>query len=287
MALYLEAQREVWKMTTGQKIAEERKKLQLTQQQLADEFGVTRQAVSRWESDLAFPEMDVLIKMSERFGCTIDYLVKYNGSTEEEEPVIDSARDENANVAEGANFWQRLPYFEWKSKTTLFGLPLLHVNIGLGRVAKGVFAIGLVSVGFFSAGLVSVGLLAWGIIALGLFSCGSISLGALIALGGVAIGTFIAFGGLAVGCFSFGGCAVGLYAFGGYASGSYVAIGDWAVGGITFGKSHSTGTVIAVFKETFNQQKDEAFALMDELPPFWRLFTLICKGLAQGFATGV
>lgn len=266
-------------MTTGEKIAEERKKLGLTQLQFAEKLGVTRQAVSRWESDLAFPETDTLIAMSELFGCSIDYLIKYNRD----------ADNDNSGVKEGnglsTNLFGKLPYFEYKSKTTLFGLPLVHVNIGLGRVAKGVFAFGLVSVGVVSFGMVSLGVLAWGMIALGLASLGAISVGVLAALGGLAVSALIAFGGCAVGCFSFGGCAVGLFTFGGYSNGAYIAVGGHAVGGITFGDTYSGGSVIAVYKDTYAQQKDEAFALMDDIPAFWRGFVSLCKSLAHACMT--
>lgn len=269
-------------MTTGEKIAAERKQLNLTQQQFADKLGVTRQAVSRWESDLAFPETDTLIAMSELFGCSIDYLIKYNGSGDGKAEQGDgqSGHKESKSYAPKCfGFSGGLPYFEYKSKATLFGMPLLHVNIGLGRVARGVFSFGLVSLGLVSFGLVSLGVFAFGLVALGLAAFGSAA-GGLIAFGGVAVAVFIAAGGCAVGCFAFGGCAVGLFAFGGYANGSYIAIGGYAVGGITFGESHSAGTVISVLKDTFVQQKEEAFALMDDVPAFWKPFVNLCKNLA-------
>ncbi len=273
-------------MTTGEKIAAERKKLGLTQQQFADKLNVTRQAVSRWESDLAFPETDTLIAMSELFGCSIDYLIKYNGGKALTDAESNAQKEEHADTPKwGLNFSGGLPYFEYKSKTTLFGLPLVHVNIGLGRVAKGVFAFGLVSVGIVSFGLVSLGVLAWGMIALGLASLGAVSVGVFAAFGGLAISALIAFGGCAVGCFSFGGCAVGLFTFGGYSNGAYIAVGGHAVGGITFGDTYSGGTVIAVYKDTYAQQKDEAFALMDDIPAFWRGFVNLSKNLAHACMT--
>lgn len=279
-------------MTTGEKIAEERKKLELTQQQFAEKLGVTRQAVSRWESDLAFPETDTLITMSKMFGCSIDYLLKYDnggdGTAEQIEEQKSGAADVGAenksdNLLKGLSF-SSLPYFEYKSKTTVFGVPLVHVNIGLGRVAKGIFSFGLVSVGVVSVGLVSVGLLAFGTVALGLISLGAISLGLIVALGAVAIG-MIALGGLAIGCFSMGGCSIGLFAFGGYANGRFIAVGDYAVGRIAFGDTTSIGSQISVTKENFAEQKDRAWQLIDELPSFWKGFANCSKNLARAFMT--
>ena len=45
-------------MNTGEKIALLRKRKELTQEQLAEILGVSRQSVSRWEMNMAFPEME-------------------------------------------------------------------------------------------------------------------------------------------------------------------------------------------------------------------------------------
>ena len=51
-------------MTLGEKIAKARKENNITQEQLADLLGVSRQAVGKWESDVSYPEIDKLIRMS-------------------------------------------------------------------------------------------------------------------------------------------------------------------------------------------------------------------------------
>ncbi len=260
-------------MTTGEKIAEGRKKLNLTQQQFADSLGVSRQAVSRWESDLAFPETEMLIKLSQTFGCTVDYLLKYDaqqGAEEKSEPA--------AAPGKIVLDFNRLR-FEYKSKTTLFGLPLVHINFGVFAVAKGIIAIGPVAVGLLSIGVFGVGLLTLSCFALGLVALGAIAAGG-IALGGVAAG-FIALGGLAFGVYSLGGCSIGLFALGGYANGRLVAVGDYAVGQIAFGKTVASGSRISVTSLTFAELKEEAFKLIDELPPIWNGFKESCKHIAE------
>lgn len=62
-------------MTTGQKIAKFRKEHKLTQEELADLLQVTRQSVSKWESDLSFPETEKLIQLAKIFDCSLDYLL--------------------------------------------------------------------------------------------------------------------------------------------------------------------------------------------------------------------
>ena len=68
--------------TLGQRIAAERKKLGLSQEALGEKMGVSRQAISKWESDGAVPEIDKLIAMSRLFGVTLGWLLGV-----EEEPA--------------------------------------------------------------------------------------------------------------------------------------------------------------------------------------------------------
>lgn len=63
-------------MTLGEKIAKHRKELNYTQEQLADILGVSRQSISKWESDLAYPETNKLIEIGKMFDCSMDYLLK-------------------------------------------------------------------------------------------------------------------------------------------------------------------------------------------------------------------
>ena len=62
-------------MTIGQRIAQKRKELGLSQEALGEELNVSRQSVYKWESDNALPEIDKLITMSKRFGVTIGWLL--------------------------------------------------------------------------------------------------------------------------------------------------------------------------------------------------------------------
>ena len=63
-------------MTLGEKIARQRRELNYTQEQLADILGVSRQSISKWESDIAYPETDKLIERGKLFDCSMDYLLK-------------------------------------------------------------------------------------------------------------------------------------------------------------------------------------------------------------------
>lgn len=71
--------------TLGKRIMRHRKSLGLTQDQLAEQLGVTAQAVSKWENDQSCPDITMLPKLAKIFGITTDQLL---GSAQEEAPVF-------------------------------------------------------------------------------------------------------------------------------------------------------------------------------------------------------
>lgn len=60
----------------SEKLYQLRKKSGLSQEQLAEQLNVSRQAISKWESGNAFPESEKLIIISNYFGVSVDYLLK-------------------------------------------------------------------------------------------------------------------------------------------------------------------------------------------------------------------
>lgn len=63
-------------MILAEKIAEERKKNGWSQEELAERVGVSRQAVSKWESAGAVPDLQKVLQLAELFGVSTDYLLK-------------------------------------------------------------------------------------------------------------------------------------------------------------------------------------------------------------------
>ena len=58
------------------KMIEYRKKNMMTQEELADRLGVSRQTITKWEKGTILPSLEYLIYLSRLFGVTIDHLVK-------------------------------------------------------------------------------------------------------------------------------------------------------------------------------------------------------------------
>ena len=81
--------------TLGKRIVNHRKKLNLTQDQLAEKLGVTAQAVSKWENDQSCPDIAMLPKLAEIFGISIDELLGAEHAPVREAEVIEDAQDED------------------------------------------------------------------------------------------------------------------------------------------------------------------------------------------------
>lgn len=62
-------------MTIGQRIAQKRRELSLSQEALGQEAGVSRQSIYKWKSDAAVPEIDKLIALSRLFGVSVGWLL--------------------------------------------------------------------------------------------------------------------------------------------------------------------------------------------------------------------
>ena len=63
-------------MTLGERICQYRVRRRLSQQEVAEKLEVSRQSVSKWETDGAVPELDKLVKLCELFEVSLDELVK-------------------------------------------------------------------------------------------------------------------------------------------------------------------------------------------------------------------
>lgn len=75
-------------MTLGEKLQRLRKARGMSQEELAARMGVSRQAVSRWELNIALPDTENVVRLSELFGVTTDYLLKQQEAGEKPSPEL-------------------------------------------------------------------------------------------------------------------------------------------------------------------------------------------------------
>ena len=248
-------------MTLGYKLSKLRKENNYTQEQLADVLGVSRQAISKWESDAAYPETDKLIRISELFDCSLDYLLK--------EQIESETENKSATNYYKPTF-QKI-FCERKSSKTLWGMPLYHIGknakavIAIGLNANGIIAVGLKSKGIISMGLLSIGLLSFGTLSLGLLSSGLFSIGILSA-GCFSMGILSA-GAISLGIISVGGIAIGDFSVGGAAIGKYFALGGNAKAMIAISDNHATGSIYSKIGELSPQDVSNIKELLDANTP--------------------
>lgn len=255
-------------MTFGDKLAKLRREQNYTQEQFADLLGVSRQSVSKWESDLAYPETDKLIKICELFNCSFDYLLLDAENVKQQTEQTDNSKQKQTST-----FEIKLPEIkERKSTRTLWGMPLWHVAknacgvIAIGVKARGIVAIGVRSCGVFSLGVLSLGVISIGTLSVGvLFSIGVFAM-ALLSVGAISAGIF-AIGSISFGVFSLGAVAIGDVSVGALAIGRYVAIGDHARAMIAIGGHQASGSVFQSVGKLTVELKEQVKTLIDETVP--------------------
>ncbi len=277
-------------MTLGEKIYRLRTEQGLSQESFGEKLGVSRQSVSKWETDQSVPELDKIVAISDFFGVSTDQLLK---DTENIQTTSATAQESSQNSFDLEDTSPesgllrveyrpgRRPRFEYKSEKMVGNLPLVHINLGIGGRAKGVIAIGMIAQGWLALGLAAMGVLSIGIVSLGLLSLATFAFG-LISLGSFSVGV-ISFGAVAVGIFSVGALTFGQFAFGASAHGAQMAIGDVASGKIALGYSRATGLYTQVSnRQPFNYE--EACRAIDEhVSSNWLFFKAWAKGMIRWF----
>lgn len=109
--------------TLGTKISDLRKARKMTQDELADEMGVSSQAVSKWENDLSIPDLPILIQLAEYFHVTLDDLVR-----EKEKTVELVAEEDRKNIE---NMFLRVYVDSKEGDRVRVNLPLALVKMAV------------------------------------------------------------------------------------------------------------------------------------------------------------
>lgn len=277
-------------MTLSEKIYRLRTQQGLSQEIFGEKLGVSRQSVSKWETDQSVPELDKIVAISELFGVSTDQLLKetedVSVTSTKVADAAENSHDSGASSYENGFFHieyrpGRRPHFEYKSTKMVGNLPLVHINAGIGGRAKGVIAIGTIAQGWFAIGLAAMGGFSIGIVSLGLLSLAVFSFG-LLSFGSFSFGV-ISFGAIAVGIFSMGALTFGQFAFGASAHGAQVAIGDVASGKVALGYSRATGTYTQISnRQPFNYE-DACRAIDAHVSSNWLFFKTWAKGMIRWF----
>lgn len=119
--------------TLGKRISANRKRLKLTQDQLAEQLGVTAQAVSKWENDQSCPDITMLPRLAEIFGITTDELLgRETPPPVFQGEVVDEKEADGIHVQKGG--WEF--HYDSSRKGALFFALLVLLVGGLMLAAK-------------------------------------------------------------------------------------------------------------------------------------------------------
>ena len=130
-------------MAMGEKLLELRRGQGLSQEDVAEQLGVSRQAVSRWEKGSALPDSVNLLALSDLFGVSADYLLRDELEADGDSPVIRAARERAERDRHRATafvvligcqllalFWEVTGWYFWKLRiVVLLGFALQLVNV--------------------------------------------------------------------------------------------------------------------------------------------------------------
>ena len=134
-------------MILADKITALRKKAGWSQEELAEQLGVTRQSVSKWEGAQSVPDMDKVVQMSRLFGVTTDFLLKDELSEEEDYTRKNKAKSPVIGAVSGiywllvtavylfytfgpmGNGQPKYSWFIWAVAGVLFGAVMLVVKL--------------------------------------------------------------------------------------------------------------------------------------------------------------
>lgn len=97
--------------TLGKRIVYHRKRIQMTQDQLAEKLGITAQAISKWENDQSCPDIVLLPQLAEVFGISTDALLGHKPRQEVHQAEIVEDENEPDGIHLQKNNWE----FHWDS----------------------------------------------------------------------------------------------------------------------------------------------------------------------------
>lgn len=77
-------------LNLGENLKKQRKEKNLSQEQLAEMLNVSRQAISKWESNKTYPDIENLILLRNLFNVSLDDLIVNENKTEVEDTIVPS-----------------------------------------------------------------------------------------------------------------------------------------------------------------------------------------------------
>ncbi len=95
------------RMNLGNNLFQARKKVGLSQETVAEKLGVSRQTVSKWETDETVPDIYQAKKLAKLYNLTLDELIEFDIDVKEIEEVIKNTNEEKEAKINWTNAWSK------------------------------------------------------------------------------------------------------------------------------------------------------------------------------------
>lgn len=94
-------------MRLGSSLFEARKKKGLSQEAVAEKLGVSRQTISKWETDETLPDIRQSKRLAVLYGLTLDELIEFDLEVREIQEAIDHTREEVSDKIDWTKAWSK------------------------------------------------------------------------------------------------------------------------------------------------------------------------------------
>lgn len=92
-------------MTLGSSLFNARKKSGFSQEQVAEKLGISRQTVSKWETDETLPDIRQAKKLSSLYGISLDELIEFDADVKEIERIIENTSQKVQDKVDWTKLW--------------------------------------------------------------------------------------------------------------------------------------------------------------------------------------
>lgn len=92
-------------MKLGENLFQARKRKGLSQEAVAEKLGVSRQTISKWETDETLPDIRQAKKLAVLYGLTLDELIEFDADVQEIQEVINKTTQETVDKINWTKMW--------------------------------------------------------------------------------------------------------------------------------------------------------------------------------------
>ena len=94
-------------MNLGNNLYQARKKKGLSQEEVAEKLGVTRQTISKWETDETIPDIRQAKRLAVLYGLSLDELIEFDMDVQEIQEIIEKTSEELTSKIDWTKAWSR------------------------------------------------------------------------------------------------------------------------------------------------------------------------------------